>query len=156
GVQRVRGNDYTLAARYTGTLGVHLYVQNRLNVRSVVTPTLFLPTFLAQPSAATLAGLKTTLGSLQAIDPVSPQWQQSFDNTNVVGFPNWGNSSYHGLALEMTRRFTHGLLFKGAYTWSHNIDDSTADLFSTLLSPRRPQDFRNLSAEKSSPCLARR
>jgi hypothetical protein len=44
----------------------------------------------------------------------------------------------------------------GAYTWSHNIDDSTATHFSTLLSPRRPQDFRNLQAERSSSALDRR
>jgi len=48
------------------------------------------------------------------------------------------------------------LLFKAAYTWSHNIDDSTADLFSTYLSPRRPQDFQNWRNEKSSSFLDRR
>ena len=74
----------------------------------------------------------------------------------MVDFPYRGNSIYHGLATEVTRRFSRGLLFKGAYTWSHNIDDSTADLFSTLLSPRRPQDFQNLRAERSSSFLDRR
>ncbi len=79
------------------------------------------------------------------------------DFTNFVfGFPNRGNSIYHGLALEVTRRFSNGVLFKGAYTFSHNIDDSTADLFSTLLSPRRPQDFQNMRAERSSSFLDRR
>ena len=34
--------------------------------------------------------------------------------------------------------------FTGAYTWSHNIDDSTATHFSTFLTPRREQDFMNL------------
>ncbi len=47
-------------------------------------------------------------------------------------------------------------MFKGAYTWSHNIDDSTADLFSTTLSPRRPEDFQNMRNERSTSFLDRR
>jgi hypothetical protein len=60
------------------------------------------------------------------------------------------------LALELKKRFSNGIQFIGAYTWSHNIDDSTADLFSTLLSPRRAQDFQNMRAERSSSFLDRR
>jgi hypothetical protein len=43
-----------------------------------------------------------------------------------------------------------------AYTWSHLIDDSTAEVFSTVLTPRRPQDFRNLGRDKSDSALDRR
>ena len=43
-----------------------------------------------------------------------------------------------------------------AYTWSHNFDDSTATNFSTILSPRRAQDFQNLRAEWASSALDRR
>src|SRR5262249_237337 len=80
----------------------------------------------------------------------------TFNGANVVDFENRGNSSYNGLAVELTRRFARNLLFKGAYTWSHNIDDSTADLFSTWLSPRRPEDFQNWRAERASSFLDRR
>src|SRR5580700_3226638 len=48
------------------------------------------------------------------------------------------------------------LQFIAAYTWSHLIDDSTADVFSTVLTPRRPQDFQNLNADRSSSPLDRR
>ena len=68
----------------------------------------------------------------------------------------WGDSIYHGLATQLTRRFARGFQTTVAYTWSHNIDDSTATHFSTLLSPRRPQDFQNLSAERSNSPLDRR
>ena len=74
----------------------------------------------------------------------------------IFAFPNRGNSSYNGLAMELTRRFTRNLLFNAAYTWSHNIDDSTADLYSTLLSPRRPQDFQNMRPERASSFIDRR
>jgi hypothetical protein len=56
----------------------------------------------------------------------------------------------------MDRRFSDGLTFRGAYTWSHNIDNSTAEIFSTYLTPRRPQDFGNLSADRSDSALDHR
>ena len=156
GIQHEFRNDYTLDVRYLGTKGVHLYSQSRINAQDVVNPTLYLPTYLQMPSASTLAGLKTTLGALENIDTISPPYQAQFDNSYITSFPNRGNSNYNGLAVELTRRFARGLLFKAAYTWSHNIDDSTADLFSTWLSPRRPQDFTNMAAEKSDSFLDRR
>ena len=58
-------------------------------------------------------------------------------------------SSYHGLALQLNRRFSNGLQFQGAYTWSHLIDNSTADFNTTALTPRRAQDFQNLTADKA-------
>lgn len=156
GVQHVFHNDYTLEARYLGTRGVHLFTQSRINAQAIVTPTSYIPTYLERPSAATLAALPLSLGDLLSQDTILPAWQSTFDNTYITAFPNRGNSSYHGLALELTRRFTRGFLIHGAYTWSHNIDDSTADLYSTLLAPRRPQDFQNMTAERSDSFLDRR
>ena len=34
------------------------------------------------------------------------------------------SSIYHGLQTTVTKRFSHGLFFQGAYTYSHSIDDS--------------------------------
>ena len=58
----------------------------------------------------------------------------------------WGNSTYHGWANQLTRRFSNGLQFVAAYTLSHAIDDSTADVFSTYTTPRRPQDAAQSAA----------
>jgi hypothetical protein len=58
--------------------------------------------------------------------------------------------------VEVTRRFAQGLFFRGAYTWSHNIDDSTADLASTLFSPRRPQNYDEMRSERGTSFLDRR
>ena len=44
----------------------------------------------------------------------------------------------------------------GAYTWSHLIDNSTTEFGATYLTPRRAQDFQNLSADKGTSLLDRR
>ncbi|RPJ56724.1 MAG: TonB-dependent receptor, partial [Acidobacteria bacterium] len=57
----------------------------------------------------------------------------------IVGFnipealllQNSGNSIYHGLQLNLTRRFWRGFQLNGAYTWSKSIDTSSADPGST-------------------------
>jgi len=67
-----------------------------------------------------------------------------------------GASTYHGLAAQVTRRFHNGLQFVGAYTFSHNIDNSTAEVFSTYTTPRRGQDFQNLNGDRSSSALDHR
>jgi len=156
GVQHVFHQDYTFEARYLGTKGVHLFSQDRLNRIDKVTPDHYIPTYLSTPSAAALSSLKYTLGDIQAFSSFDPAYLAAGFTSSIVAFPSRGNSEYHGLALELTRRFSRNLLFKAAYTWSHNIDDSTADLFSTLLSPRRPQDFQNMAGEKAASFLDRR
>ncbi len=157
GVQHVFHNDYTLEVRYLGTRGVHLPVQSRINAQAVVTPDRSLPTYLSRPSPDALAALPYTLNDLRSMSTILPNWEAAgFGDSYITSFPFIGNSIYHGLATELTRRFSAGLLFKAAYTWSHNIDDSTADLFSTLQSPRRAQDFQNMRAERATSFLDRR
>jgi hypothetical protein len=75
---------------------------------------------------------------------------------NIVGYHPWGNSEYNGLQVQLNKRFSKNFSYIVAYTWSHNFDDSTATNFSTILSPRRAQDFQNLRAEWASSALDRR
>jgi len=58
-----------------------------------------------------------------------------------------GNSVYHGLTVNFSKRFTSHLEFLSSYTWSHAIDDST-DL-QTLLEPQDNR-FPNLERANSS------
>ncbi len=154
GMQHVFHNDYTLEVRYVGTRGVHLWVQQQINRASVVTPTRYIPTFFQAPSAAQLSGLNLTLGALTAIsnNPLAPY---GFTSTITSYQPN-GNSIYHGVDFQLTRRYTNNLSFVAAYTLSHNIDDSTNTVFSSYLAPRRAQDFGNLRAERASSLLDHR
>jgi hypothetical protein len=156
GIQRAFAKDYTAEVRYLGTRGVHLYMQNHINVQAPVTADRHLPTYFQRPSQAQLDALPLTLNQLQTASFFLPQFENNGFESRITVFEPRGNSTYHGLATELTRRFSEGLLFRGAYTWSHNIDDSGADLFSTWISPRRAQDFQNLAAERSSSLLDRR
>jgi hypothetical protein len=154
GVQRLLGKDYILEARYVYTKGVHLWNQTRLNIIAPVTPTNYLPTYNSMPSTATLAGLTNNLGKLENID-YDAYDQYGFPN-DIVGYHPWGNSRYNGLQMQFTKRYSKNFSYIVAYTWSHNFDDSTATNFSTILSPRRAQDFQDLSAEWASSALDRR
>jgi hypothetical protein len=74
----------------------------------------------------------------------------------ITAFMPWGASVYHGLQTQLNRRFSNGLQFQAAYTFSKTIDNSTADFHSTDISPRRPQDFLNLPAERADSILDHR
>ncbi|MCU1258580.1 MAG: Cna domain protein [Bryobacterales bacterium] len=154
GVQRLLANDYVVEVRYVYTKGVHLWNQTRLNRITPITSTLNIPTFLSVPSAATLAALTTTLGSLQAL-PTNSLAAAGFPN-NITAYHPWGNSRYSGLAVQVTKRYSKNFSYLAAFTWSHAQDDSTATNFSTILSPRRAQDFQNLHAEWADSALDRR
>ena len=157
-------SDYTIEARYLGSKGYHLLTQNRLNIQNKTTSTLNLPTYLTAPSQGQLDSLPVTLAQINARSRYVPAFSAAgfgdADPSNpgaaIVGFMPWGSSFYNGLALQLTRRFARGLQGQAAYTWSHNLDNSTATHFSTLLSPRRPQDFRDLRNEWSDSPLDHR
>jgi len=156
GVQHEFARDYTLEVRYVGTRGVHLIEQTELNRNAVVTPDLYLPTYLQSPGQTALNSLPVTLTQLNAlkagINPLAP-----YGFTNVItSYLPTGNSIYNGLATELKKRMSRHLFFQAAYTWSHLRDDSTAEINTTALSPRRPQDFGNLRSEWADSALDRR
>ena len=163
GVQHVFKHNYTFEARYVGTRGVHLWNQTRQNIFARVSPTNYIPTFFTVPSASTFASLTKTLADVKSyIVPGGTADNPSNDlavygsAANIVGYSPQASSTYHGLALQLNRRYSNGLAFIAAYTWSHLEDDATATNFSTYLTPRRAQDFQNLKADWSSSALDRR
>ena len=157
GVQHSFGSKYSLEVRYLGTHGYHLNVQQRINRVSPVTTANALPTFLARPAQASLdARAADNLQFLQGLPSFGAAFiANNFNTRNVVQFSPDGNSIYHGLAIQGSRRFSNGLQLNGAYTWSRAIDDSTADFFTTVITPRRAQDFQNLRADRSVSALNR-
>ncbi len=163
GVQHVFWQNYTFEARYVGTRGVHLWNQTRQNIFPRVSPTNYIPTFLSMPSASTFASLSKTLADVKSYivpggTPANPSNDLAVygSEANIVGYSPQASSTYHGLALQLNRRYSNGLGFIGAYTWSHLEDDATATNFSTYLTPRRAQNFQNLKADWASSALDRR
>jgi hypothetical protein len=61
-----------------------------------------------------------------------------------------GNSTYNALQARLDRRFSSGLQFGAAYTWSHAIDDSP-DAFDSYSGSI--VDYRNLQLERASSNL---
>ncbi len=71
----------------------------------------------------------------------------SFMNANRSN----GSSVYHGLTVQMRKRFSQKYEFLASYTWSHSIDDST-----DLQSPLSPQDNRRTDLERSNSTFDQR
>jgi hypothetical protein len=154
GVQHVFAKDYTAEVRYVGTRGIHLSTQNQLNVQARVDATHNLPVYMAAaPSVGDLAALPNTLASIKALSNISPAFLAAGFTSKITSFQPYSESNYNGLAAGLTRRFKGGYLLDFAYTWSKTMDDATADVFSTVLTPRRPQDSRNVSADYSRSAL---
>src|SRR5437016_1071989 len=159
GVQHVFHKDYTVEVRYVGTRGIHLNTQERINRQPLTNSTMALPTYTANPGQAALDALTVTLPMIAARTSFVPAYTAAgFDGPgqNIVQFTPNGDSNYHGLASQVTRRMANGLTFVGSYTYSHTIDNSTADFFTSVLTPRRTQDFQNLAADRSNSALDRR
>jgi hypothetical protein len=107
-----------------------------------------------------LNGLSSTLAKLNSTYEnggyILPQYLNAGFESLITSYTPQGNSTYHGLATQVNRRFHNGMQFIGSYTWSHNIDDSTAEVFSTVTTPRRAQDAQNLRAERANSALDHR
>jgi hypothetical protein len=156
GVQHTFLNDFTVEVRYVGTRGIHLPAQIQLNKQSIVTADNFIPTYTTAPTQATLDASTLDLAALQAESPLVPAYGNAGFKANITSYQPWASSTYHGLATTVNKRFSHGFQMIGAYTYSHNIDDATAEVFSTVLAPRRAQDGLNLSADRANSILDHR
>lgn len=158
GFQHSFAKDYTIEARYVGTKGVRLLMQGQLNRNSLVTGSFNLPTYLEAPAQAALNALPistATFTQLRQTAAWNPLLPYGF-TTAIITYQARGNSRYHGLAIDLKKRYSKNLMFIAAYTLSRNIDDSTAELNSVVATPRRPQDYNNYRAERSFSPLDRR
>jgi hypothetical protein len=158
--QRQFGADWSLELRYVGTRGIHLLSQNRINRQAKVSPEegrRGLPTFFSAPTQAQLDALPLTLDQINARSSFVPRFANAgFNGASVVAFLSDGNSTYHGGSVQVTKRFARGFQMTSAYTFSHLIDDTTAEVFSTVLSPRRVEDFQNIRRERADSALDHR
>jgi len=154
--QREFLRDWSFETRYLGTRGVHLLSQNQINKQPIVAQNNLLPLFTTQLTQDQIDAMPLTLDKAITRSSTVPAFAAAGFTSPITAYLSDGNSSYHAFSAQLTRRFTKGLQLTGAYTWSHLIDDSTAEVFSTVLTPRRQQDFQNKRVEKATSALDRR
>lgn len=123
GIQRELTRDLALNVSYLWARGVQLYGVRDLNLPSATTNF----TYTIANASGTPVGSYTT-----------PVYIGTRPNSSVGAIyydENGVNSYYNGLAVQLVKRFSHGLQANASYTWSHEIDDgqsygeSTNNLF---------------------------
>jgi hypothetical protein len=159
GVQREIMKNTSLEVRYLGTRALELPVQLQLNS---ITPfeqgAQPLPTFFkASDIPATLPATAPTLAQFQAfiVNPLTARRfaAQGFTGGAITIEAPVGASTYHGGAVELLHRFSHGLLLRANYTYAKAMDNSTNDLNTSAVNPRRPENSFNLANEWSRSSL---
>ncbi len=155
GVQRVFASNYTAEVRYVGTRGIHLPTQIQLNVQPKVTTQNQLFTELTGPTSIPTSPNVNTLAGAQANSRILPQYAAAGFNGTITSYQPFSQSNYNGLQTNLTRRFQNGFLLNASYTWSKTMDDATAEVFSTVLTPRRQQNSQNIAADYSRSALDR-
>jgi uncharacterized protein YaiE (UPF0345 family) len=153
GVQRELYRGGVFEARYLGTRGLRLPVQIRLNSEGAFSAGLTpLPTYL-DPSQVPVS-VNSPASTLATFDGYNPQPLSRYGFlSNVTVHEPVGASTYHGGSLLFTQSLRSGLTLRANYTYAHTIDNSTAELFSTFLNPRRPEDAYNLAGDRGNSAL---
>jgi hypothetical protein len=153
GLQHEIFKETTLELRYLGTRALFLPVQIQSNSQTAFERgARALPTYFSSSAIpATVAADAPTLAQFLAARG-RPYSAQGFPNA-ITSMQPAGTSAYHGGAVDLNRRFARGLLFRANYTWAKAMDNSTNDLFTSVVNPRRPQNPNNLRDEWSRSTL---
>ncbi len=158
GVQHELFKDTSVEVRYVGTRSLSLPVQQRLNSASAFDPNFSggglapLPTyFKASDVPAAVPTPVDTLAKLLAFNK-QPLAVDNFLGV-VTTFPPKGSGIYHAGSVDFMHRFTKGLYFRANYTYEKNIDNSTNELFSSRVNPRRAQDGYDFANERGRSVL---
>jgi Carboxypeptidase regulatory-like domain/TonB dependent receptor len=161
GVQRELMKDTSLEVRYLGTRATQLLVQARSNTRSAFAAGLQpLPTFFNTGDVPAAITGGSRLSDFENFNPfIHPEFTEIDPSGALVGgalvttFPAIGSSIYHAGSVDLNRRFARGVMLRANYTYAHNIDDSTNELFSSVVNPRRPFDWQNLRLDRGRSVL---
>jgi len=155
--QRELYKNASLEVRYLGTRGLSLPVQDRLNFRSAFDagftplPTYFnrsdVPTNLPAPAQTAQDFVDFSNNANGFENTGANTFQQYGFFGNITSDPPKGSSTYHGMSVNFTQKAYRGLYANVNYTWSHTLDNSTNEFFTSLLNPRRAQDTNNLSQD---------
>jgi hypothetical protein len=158
GVQHELFRNSSVEVRYVGTRSMSLPVQRRLNSASAfdanfpgggLTP---LPTYInASDVPAAVPNPASTLETFENFNPLPLSGDGFFGA--VTTFPPIGSGTYHAASVDFIHRFARGLYFRANYTFAKNIDNSTNELFSSRVNPRRAEDGFDFANERGPSAL---
>jgi hypothetical protein len=154
-IQRTIGTSCTAEIGYIGTHGIHLPTQDQINIQPRVTPTNQLFTVAGSTVLQPAGSGATTLTAIQSLSNIVPAWLSAGFTSKITSYQPFSGSNYNGFVANLTRRFQKGLQMNLSYTWSKTMDDATAEVFSTVLTPRRQQNSQCISCDYSRSALDR-
>jgi Carboxypeptidase regulatory-like domain/TonB dependent receptor len=105
--------NLALTVSYLWSRGLHLAAVEDLNIGPQGPPV----TYRINDAGGLQLGTYTTPGYLRA-NRVDPNWNR------INQVDSASNSYYNGLAVQLIKRFSHGIEAELAYTWSHAIDNN--------------------------------
>jgi hypothetical protein len=135
--------------RYVGTRGRNMPVQFLHNATSMFERGFAgLPTYLSAaevPANVPLAGIPTRAEAVALTPSAANPGARPFSADGFLGsvteFTPVGESDYHGLSIDFTQRMWRGLTLRTNYTWAKTIDNSTNELNTSAVNPRRAETF---------------
>jgi hypothetical protein len=154
-VQRTIGSAYTAEIGYIGTRGIHLATQDQINVQPKVTTANTLGTFAGSTVLVAPGSATTNLAAITANPRIVPTWGNAGFTGTITSYQPYSQSNYNGFVANLTRRFQQGLQMNLSYTWSKTMDDATAEVFATTLTPRRQQNSQCIACDYSRSALDR-
>jgi hypothetical protein len=153
-VQRELWRNTSLEVRYLGTKGTKMFAQTQLNASSAfdrgAQP---LPTYFNTADVpSTFTAGAPTLAAFGTIAARRPFAAQGFLGP-TTGFTTNAESIYHSGSVDLNQRAWRRVSLRANYTWAHNIDNGTNELFSSLVNPRRAEDGNHQERERGNSVL---
>ena len=133
-LQKTIHENWSVEAGYLGSKLTRLGVPDG-NLNQLTTEQLALGPFLTQQVANPYFGIIPANTSLGAPSIARNQLLRPYPRFTTVALyrNNTGHSTYHSLQSRAEKRFSRGLTFTAAYTWSRLIDDAGAVFDSAVL-----------------------
>jgi len=177
-IQREIGHGLTAEIGYIGDRGIHLPTQDQINILPEVNSANYLPTYAGTADINGHGSSYTTLAAIQSaalaadnagvavasqIPATSPNsayyvpayFKAGFTGT-ITSYQPYSESNYNGLVANLQGRMKNGLQMQLSYTFSKTMDDATAEVFATSLTPRRPQNPACVACDYSLSALSRK
>jgi hypothetical protein len=167
-IQREIGSGMTAEIGYIGDHGVHLPTQDQINILPEVNSSNFLPTYAGTTD---LNGHGSNYSTLAAIESAAqagnpgasatgafyqPAYYNAGFTSTITSYQPYSQSNYNGLVANLQGRMKNGLQMQLSYTFSKTMDDATAEVFATSLTPRRPQNPACVACDYSLSALSRK